>query len=364
MKEFSSTQYFDYPWDYVSAANWRKYPNKNSTHVVAVDVLRREFDPISQILKSERLITCKQPIPSWLKIFVNGAEISYVREISIVDNLNKILTMRSVNLTFSNLLKVYETVIYEQNPLDPLNKTLFKQNAQFTSKTGWSNLQNKIESWGVERFSQNALKGKLGFDSILQLGIIDNLSNSANQLIDEINFKTTCLLNDFNLNSDLFLNEIDENSKKLLNEIKNCNYFKDLNNLSLDILKDLNVKSEILINDLSIKKNSVINDVNKISNSLINNDIFLNHINNKTDQILNEFDTKKLQISNQISKETQLIFDALNIKTQEILHSLESNSNSVNDIDSKYQSQSQSESSLKSKITNALFKLTHPFSKS
>lgn len=46
MKFFSSTYDFDYDWNEVSTANWRKYCpwNKESEHVIAVDTLSRRVD--------------------------------------------------------------------------------------------------------------------------------------------------------------------------------------------------------------------------------------------------------------------------------------------------------------------------------
>lgn len=47
MKVFSSDCTFDYSWDEVSTANWRKYCpwNDKSTHVTAVDTLSRTVEP-------------------------------------------------------------------------------------------------------------------------------------------------------------------------------------------------------------------------------------------------------------------------------------------------------------------------------
>lgn len=56
MKIFSNSCDFYYPWEQVTAANWQKYPNEMSTHVVAVDVLRRELDPTSQILTDRKSV--------------------------------------------------------------------------------------------------------------------------------------------------------------------------------------------------------------------------------------------------------------------------------------------------------------------
>lgn len=168
MKIFESTHLFNYPWEQVSAANWKKYPNEMSTQVMAVDILRREVDPKTRILKTERLITCEQSIPSWLRFLVGGMNKSYVREISEVDPINKTLIMRSINLTMNNLLQVYEVVTYKPDPNDPLNKTVFYQEAQITAYASIARICNKVEEWSVDRFDFNAKRGKIGFESVLK----------------------------------------------------------------------------------------------------------------------------------------------------------------------------------------------------
>jgi len=52
MKVFASSYTFDYSWNEVSTANWRKYCpwNDKSTHVVAVDTLSRVVDPETGIV--------------------------------------------------------------------------------------------------------------------------------------------------------------------------------------------------------------------------------------------------------------------------------------------------------------------------
>ena len=54
MRVFSSTYTFDYSWPEVSTANWQKYCpwNKTSSHVIAVDTLSREVDPVTGIVRN------------------------------------------------------------------------------------------------------------------------------------------------------------------------------------------------------------------------------------------------------------------------------------------------------------------------
>jgi len=56
MKVFSNDCTFDYSWEEVSTANWRKYCpwNDKSTHVIAVDILSRQVDPATGIVRLPR----------------------------------------------------------------------------------------------------------------------------------------------------------------------------------------------------------------------------------------------------------------------------------------------------------------------
>jgi len=169
MKVFSNNVTFNYSWEEVSTANWRKYCpwNDKSTHVIAVDTVSRSVDPVTGILRSERLITCKQSAPEWLKAILGGMDESQVLETSYVDPANKTVTMVSANITWSNLISVQETVVYK-----PLNhhQTQFQQDAKITAFCGgWQRIKNNIEDSLVKRFRENAAKGKEGFEAVLAM---------------------------------------------------------------------------------------------------------------------------------------------------------------------------------------------------
>lgn len=168
MKIFQSQHLFNYPWDKVTAANWQKYPNEYSTHVVSVDILDRTIDVERKTLRTERLIGCKQAIPGWLSWMVGAQQNSYVREISEVDLINKTLVMKSSNLTMNHLLLVNETVIYRPDKAMPLQRTSFEQSAEITAFALVNRICDKLEDWSVERFGQNASTGKIAFESVLK----------------------------------------------------------------------------------------------------------------------------------------------------------------------------------------------------
>jgi hypothetical protein len=171
MKFFSSTHDFEYSWDEVSTANWRKYSpwNEKTPHVIAVDTISRSVDPNTGILRTERLITCKQSAPAWLNKFLGGQDTSLVYETSYVDVKNKKVTMCSHNMTWSDLLSVRETVVYTPSP-DASGKTRFEQHAKITALCGgWQKVRNAVENFTVERFQQNAAKGREGFEMVLEM---------------------------------------------------------------------------------------------------------------------------------------------------------------------------------------------------
>lgn len=174
MKVFSNTVTFDYSWEEVSTANWRKYCpwNEKSTHVIAVDTLNRSVDPATGILRTERLITCKQSVPDWMKslfgkAICNNGE-SQVYETSYVDPAARTVIMVSQNLTWSNLLSVQETVVYK--PGETAAQTQFEQDAKITALCGgWQRIRNAIEDSLVTRFHDNAVKGREGFEAVLAM---------------------------------------------------------------------------------------------------------------------------------------------------------------------------------------------------
>jgi hypothetical protein len=173
MKVFSNTVTFNYSWDEVSTANWQKYGpwNNKSEHVIAVDTLSRSVDPETGILRTERLITCKQSPPEWLKsIFPAKMDETQVYEASYVDPRTKTLTMISQNLTFSNLVRIQEEVTYRPNTA---HQTQFFQSARITALCGgWQRIKNGIEDTLINRFRENAVKGREGFERVLEMSRI------------------------------------------------------------------------------------------------------------------------------------------------------------------------------------------------
>ena len=114
---------------------------------------------------------------------------SHVHETSYVDPASKRVTMVSTNLTWSNLLSVRETVVYEparkvepkkrvtgvntgveEEVEEEVEQTRFHQEAKITALCGgWQKIKTKIEEASVERFGENAKKGREGFEAVLEM---------------------------------------------------------------------------------------------------------------------------------------------------------------------------------------------------
>jgi len=100
---------------------------------------------------------------------MGGETTSYVFEVSYVDPASKKVTMCSTNLTWSNLLECRETVIYQPSSVNPKDKTEFQQQAKIVALCGgWQKIRTKIEEASVERFRENAARGREGFEMVLE----------------------------------------------------------------------------------------------------------------------------------------------------------------------------------------------------
>jgi hypothetical protein len=104
-----------------------------------------------------------------MKSFLGTSDTSMVYEVSYVDPAARKVTMCSQNITWADLLSVQEKVVYRPSPLDA-SKTVFEQEAKIIALCGgWQKIKSAIEDFSVERFKQNAAKGKEGFERVLAI---------------------------------------------------------------------------------------------------------------------------------------------------------------------------------------------------
>ena len=121
-------------------------------------------------LRTERLITCRQPTPKWIQALLGGQETSLVYETSYVDVVARTVTMCATNMTWSDLISVRETVVYRPAAAAPQACTTMLQTAHIVALCGgWQKIRNSIEQFTVERFQQNAANGREGFEMVLEM---------------------------------------------------------------------------------------------------------------------------------------------------------------------------------------------------
>ncbi|KAJ9072386.1 Phospholipid metabolism protein [Entomophthora muscae] len=167
MKFFEADFLYSHSWENVTTAIWKKYPNDKVNHVLKIDTLSHSVDPTTGVLTVERLLTCKQKIPYLIQQLLGGNDISYVHEVAVINPKDKTFSANSVNLTFSNLMTVEESVQYRPDP-SRVNSTLFKQQAQITALGGLSKLAGYVEDFSLTRFQNNAALGREALTSVLE----------------------------------------------------------------------------------------------------------------------------------------------------------------------------------------------------
>ncbi|KAJ6519407.1 PRELI-like family-domain-containing protein [Mycena sanguinolenta] len=166
MHFFSQAFNYEHPWSHVIIGMWHKYPNPKCSHVVSIDVLDRTVDPKTGVIRTERILGCKQKTPGWILALFGGSEDAFVREISFVDPATQNATITSVNLSLSQFATCLEQIKYSPAPG---NRTSFTQTAEIQARmTLWRSAADGLERWLVQRFEQNAHLGKLGFTDVLR----------------------------------------------------------------------------------------------------------------------------------------------------------------------------------------------------
>jgi len=148
---------FCHPWKSISLASWLKYPNSSRPDVLAVDLIKKDFDAETGILYTTRLLTVKSAVPSWLEKIIGVSPYAYCIEEACIDPKNNRMVLKARNLSFDNLMRSEETCVYTPHPQNT-QWTLFSQTAKITAFP--FGLKSKIEDFCIQHFKQNSSKGR------------------------------------------------------------------------------------------------------------------------------------------------------------------------------------------------------------
>jgi len=157
---------FELPWESVTNAWWQKYPNPHSLQVTEVDTIDRRLDTETGELVTRRLISAHLNPPGWMAAigFPNWA---YVLEETRVNPHTKNMTLKSVNVTGSDLLQIQETCNYKG--IED-NKCLYEQSAAITSFVPLvpQCIHNAVEQYSLGVHSGNATKGLKAMEELCE----------------------------------------------------------------------------------------------------------------------------------------------------------------------------------------------------
>lgn len=177
MKFYQSSHIFQHPWSTVTQAFWRKYPNDYQSSVYGTDVIERYIDSEGK-LHSKRLIISEWNVPSFMSFFFSDPR-GYAVEYSIVDPVEKTLTLRSHNINLRSIFSMQENVVYkshgEGTHLNHETKVVI---------SAYRLLDDSAETWIVGTITEAAKMGLMAMESISCR--VEREMKSAFTTIDEI----------------------------------------------------------------------------------------------------------------------------------------------------------------------------------
>lgn len=192
MKIWTNESVFNHNWESVVKGQFRKYPNPHNTAVMGTDVISRHVDNTGK-LHSHRIITSDWALAPWVQKLIGANRDCYAHEYSVVDNQNRTMTMKSINLTFCSFVSMKEQMSYVPHPEDPSNKTLLKQETLVTVQG--VPLTSYMESIIVNTVSNNASKGRRAMEWVVSKladetkevsGLLDKISNEIQDLKNSV----------------------------------------------------------------------------------------------------------------------------------------------------------------------------------
>lgn len=168
--KFTENEYlFAHPFGTMTSANWRKYPNEYSSHVLSVDIIDRSVHPQTGVLRTERLLSIKQSAPALLRRLLPLPEVTYFREVSFLDPKQRTYKAVSNNLSMRNIVDVEETCELRADPAHPEGSTEFKQRAEISVMGALSYVANMVEEAAVASFKANSGKGRKGLETVIDM---------------------------------------------------------------------------------------------------------------------------------------------------------------------------------------------------
>jgi len=206
MKIWTSEHIFDHPWETVAQAAWRKYPNPITTSVIGTDVVERKVDQ-NGVLHTHRLVSSKWYFPKWTQALIGTAHVCYASERSTVDAKDKVMTLKTNNITFGKFISVDEMLMYSPHPSDP-SKTLLRQEA--TVVVDGVPLNHYMEDMLTKSISTNANKGRQGLEWVI---------NKINTEVNELTTSAATSAGEFLTQTRRLIDDTTDSARKSMDEL-------------------------------------------------------------------------------------------------------------------------------------------------
>lgn len=244
MKFWQNEYTFNHPWATVTQAFWRKYPNELQSGVVGTDVVNRHIDSAGH-LHSTRLIISKWGIPSCLQIFIGGSDTGFAVEHSIVDPVNKTMTLRSHNMTGCSVFNMHENITYKASADN--TATELTHEAQILCTANWT-----VDSY-AESFISGTLSKNAGLGLKAMEGIISTVESEAVSAFRCVEDFTSDALKSV----DLFANEAIKSVDDLTSDtLKNVDMFATDTLKNVDVFRN-NIDSLTNLDSITSIKDSI-----------------------------------------------------------------------------------------------------------
>lgn len=213
MKIWTSEHTFQHPWETVTQAAWRKYPNPMNPAVEAIDIVDRKV--CNGILKTHRLISSKWGLPSWASTLLGSNNTCYASEHSEVNPQKKVMTLLTKNITFCNEVSVVEKLTYTPHPVKD-DCTLLKQEAVVTIKN--VPLSNYIEEYLTRTISSNANKGRQAMEWVI---------TKINNEVQELTHKTVKGMDELTVSAKKSISVVEDLTSSAKKGMDDLNHFAE-----------------------------------------------------------------------------------------------------------------------------------------
>lgn len=157
--EVALSHTFEHSWRDISLASWKKYPCDKRKDVVQLDLLEREFDPETGILKTTRLCQAKSLAPMWVNKLLGTPKWVFFIEHAEIDPRNNRMVLQSRNLTWSSWISMKEQCLYTPHP-KRADWTDLEQTATVAVSSLSFPIASRLEKYLTSTFNSNAERGR------------------------------------------------------------------------------------------------------------------------------------------------------------------------------------------------------------